>query len=143
MLPRCDTFKEVIFVPRLIAFNESFIPGGKRATVPPVAVLWHEAIAGRSKRDITSAFYKYFLQIRDTEQVTLWADNCSAQNKNWCIFSFFVYLVNFNEVALKQLNLKFFESGHTFMAADSFHHAVEKSLKKKEKYMTLMIMWML
>lgn len=133
MLPRCDTFKEVIFVPRLVAYNESFIPGGKNPKVAPFAAVWHEATAGRSKKDIISAFYKYFLQIRDAEQVMLWTDNCSAQNKNWCLYSFFIYLVNCDEVALKDLKIKYFESGHTFMAADSFHHAVENALRWKGK----------
>lgn len=133
MLPRCDTFKEVIFVPRLIAYNESFIPGGKKSKVPPFAAVWHEATSGRSKKDIASAFYKYFLQNRDLEHVILWVDNCAAQNKNWCLFSFFIYLINCDEVALTYLELKYFESGHTFMAADSFHHAVENSLKRKGK----------
>lgn len=124
MLPWCDTFKEVIFVPRLIAFNESFIPAGKKSKVPPFAALWHEATAGRSKKEIISAFYKYFLHIRDVEEVILWVDNCSAQNRNWCLYSFFIYLINCEEVSLKRLTVKYFESGHTFMAADSFHHAV-------------------
>lgn len=133
MLPRCDTFKEVIFMPRLVAYNESFVPAGKKSKIPPTAVIWHDAIQGRSKENIISSFYQYFLSIRDIECVTLWVDNCSAQNKNWCLYSFFVYLVNSSEVSLKQINVKYFESGHTFMAADSFHHQVENSLKHKGK----------
>lgn len=122
MLPRCDTFKEVIFMPRLVAYNESFIPAGKKQKVPPTAVVWHDAIQGRSKENIISSFYQYFLSIRDIEYVNLWLDNCSAQNKNWCLFSFFIYLVNSDETAIKELKVKFFEPGHTFMAADAFHH---------------------
>nr|CAI5849885.1 unnamed protein product [Callosobruchus analis] len=50
-------------------------------------------------------------------------------------FGFFVYeyIVNSSEVALVNLTIKFFEPGHTFMAADSFHHQVELSLKRKKK----------
>lgn len=133
MLPRCDTFKEVIFVPRIIAYNESFVPAGKRPKVPFFAVVWHEATAGRCKSDIISSFYSYFLQMRDITHLILWMDNCSSQNKNWTLYSFFVYLLNCDEVALELLELKYFEPGHTFMAADSFHHRVEHSLKMKGK----------
>lgn len=134
MLPRCDTFKEILFTHRLIAFNESFVPAGKKLkATPPTAVIWHEGIRGRSKEDITSTFYTYFLTIRDTEHVILWVDNCSSQNKNCSLFCFFVYLVNSDETSVKVADIKYFERGHTFMAADSFHHKVEKSLKIKGK----------
>ncbi|KAB0801639.1 hypothetical protein PPYR_03825 [Photinus pyralis] len=133
MLPRCDTFKEVIFVPRLVAYNESFISAGPKSKVGHFAAVWHEAIQGRNKEDIVSSFYKYFLHMRDAKHVILWLDNCTAQNKNWCLYSFFIYIVNCAEVAVQKLEVKYFESGHTFMAADSFHHAVENSLRKAGK----------
>lgn len=60
MLPRLEMFKEVIFTPRIIAFNESFVPVGKK-TSGPTAVVWHEAIVGRSKEDIISTFYGLLL----------------------------------------------------------------------------------
>ncbi|CAG9773557.1 unnamed protein product [Ceutorhynchus assimilis] len=133
MLPRCEMFKEVIFVPRIIAFNESIVPIGKKHKKFPTAVVWHEALSGRSKEDIISAFYAFFLDNRDAENIILWLDNCAAQNKNWTFFSFCVYLVNSADVALNTLTLKHFEPGHTFMSADSFHHQVEKSLKQMKK----------
>lgn len=137
MLPRCDTFKEIIFTPRLVAFNESFVIAGDKArkskNTRNTAVIWHEAIRGRSKEDLISTFYAYFSTVRDVEHIILWLDNCSSQNKNWCLYCFFVYLVNSSENDLKMLELKYFEPGHTFMAADSFHHCVEQSLRKKGK----------
>jgi hypothetical protein len=36
MLPRAEMFKEVIFIPHLIAFNESFVPVGKKPKKHPV-----------------------------------------------------------------------------------------------------------
>lgn len=134
MLPRCDMFKEIMFTPRIIAFNESFVPlGGKQAGLQPIAVIWHEAVAGRSKEDIISTFYSFFQEKRDYEDITVWLDNCAAQNKNWALLCFFIYIVNAAEVNLKHLQVKYFEPGHTFMSADSFHHQVEKSLKKMKK----------
>uniref|UniRef100_A0A6P7H6U8 Uncharacterized protein LOC114347807 n=2 Tax=Diabrotica virgifera virgifera TaxID=50390 RepID=A0A6P7H6U8_DIAVI len=132
MLPRCDTFKEIIFTPRLIAFNESFVPVGTSKT-STVAVLWHEAISGRKKADIVSTFYAFLNKIRDSEEVVIWLDNCSGQNKNWCLYTFFVYAVSSLELNIRKITLRYFESGHTFMAADSFHHRVEQSLNRKGK----------
>ncbi|KAG5884224.1 hypothetical protein JTB14_011713 [Gonioctena quinquepunctata] len=64
MLPRCDTFKEVIFCPRLVSYNESIVPAGNKEIVPSVAVIWHDAIRGRSQEDIISVYYAYFLSVR-------------------------------------------------------------------------------
>lgn len=138
MLPRLDMFKEVIFTPRIIAFNESFVPLGSNKEKPFV-ILWHKAISGRSKSDlITCAFHRFLLLNRDAQKIIFWLDNCSAQNKNWGLFCFFVHMggINCNDIAAQQIDLKYFEPGHTFMSADSFHHQVEHSLKKKERFMT-------
>lgn len=131
MLPRCDTFKEVIFTPRIIAFNESFVFTGKKKCA--TAVIWHEAISERRKQDIASAFYAFLLSIRDAKTVTLWLDNCCSQNKNWNLFSFFIYIMSSCEVSFEKITLKYFEPGHSFMAADNFHHQVENSLKHMGK----------
>lgn len=133
MLPRVDMFKEVIFTPRVIAFNESFVPVGSNNKIKTCAVLWHEATSGRSKSDITCAFHRFLLLNRDAQNIIFWLDNCSAQNKNWGLFCFFVHMINCNDISAQKIDLKYFEPGHTFMSADSFHHQVEHSLKKKGK----------
>lgn len=134
MLPRVDMFKEVLFTQRIVAFNESFVPVGlNKRKKKPCAIVWHEAITGRSKSDIASSFHRFLLLNRDATKITFWLDNCSAQNKNWGLFCFFVYMVNSDQVSVEIIELKYFESGHTFMSADSFHHQVEHSLRKKGK----------
>lgn len=129
-----DMFKEVIFCPRLIAFNESFVPiGDNNNTVKPLAVVWHEAISGRKKEDIISTFYKYFLSNSKVKKFSMFLDNCSAQNKNWTLFGFLVHLINSNVIEAEFIEFFYFEPGHTFMSADFFHHQVEQSLKTMKK----------
>ena len=59
-------------------------------------------------------------------------DNCSAQNKHWTFFSVMTAYMNQlpESSKLKKVTLKYFEPGHTFMSADSFHALVEKKFKK-------------
>jgi len=52
MLPRIDMFKIVVFTPRIIVFNESFVPLGEDSQYMPVACLWHEAITRRKKKTL-------------------------------------------------------------------------------------------
>lgn len=134
MLPRMDMFKEVIFCPRLIAFNESFVPIGDDINgIKPLAVVWHEAISGRKQEDIISTFYKYFLTNSHVKKFTIFLDNCSAQNKNWTLYGFLVYLINSKAIEADFIEFIYFEPGHTFMSADYFHHQVEQSLKMMKK----------
>lgn len=133
MLPRCEMFKSLIFTQRLVAYNESFVPLKSMAKEQPTAVIWHEAIRGRKKEDIISVFAKYIQSQRDRLKITFWVDNCSAQNKNWAFFSFLVFVVNSSLIEASEIEVNYFEPGHTFMSADSFHHSVEKSLKTMKK----------
>ena len=136
MLPRMEQFKTVMFCPRLIVFNQSFVPIGDKhihGLDRTYAALWHEAVSGRKKEDIASCFRAFFIQNRDLKHIILWLDNCAAQNKNWTLFSYLVYLVNSAEVNFETITLRYLETGHTFMAADEFHHRVERCLKTKKR----------
>ncbi|XP_050306918.1 uncharacterized protein LOC126743745 [Anthonomus grandis grandis] len=129
MLPRIDTFKQVLFTQRIIAFNESFVAVGKhQQTLGPSAVIWHKGLAGRKKEELCSAFHKYLLSQRDVLSIKIWLDNCAAQNKNWTLFSFLAHIINSSDIAANVLEIYFFEPGYSFMSADSFHHQVEQSM---------------
>lgn len=135
MLPRIEEFKVVMFCPRIIAFNESFVPIGDKkcnTVCKTFAAIWHEAISGRKMQDITSCFKAFFNENRDFENIVIWLDNCAAQNKNWTLYSYLIHVVNSADVNFQTITLKYLEAGHTYMAADEFHHQVEHSMKKKK-----------
>lgn len=126
-----DGLKTVVFSQRLVAFNETFAPVGKYTqTTPVLACVWNEAVSGRSSNDVLGCFHRIIIRLKDSEKLVLWLDNCAAQNKNWNLFLHLILLVNSKEVQMKELILKYFESGHTFMSADSFHAAVEGAMKR-------------
>lgn len=130
-LPRLDGLKTVVFSQRILAFNETFAPvGAYTSKFPVVACLWPESVCGRSSNDILSCFHRVILKYGHLEKLTLWLDNCSSQNKHWNFFQHIVLLLNKADISLKTVVLKYFEPGHTFMAADSFHAAVEASMRR-------------
>lgn len=130
MLPRMPGIKTAIFTRRIIAFHETFAAVGERSKKDnkedTISVVWHEGITGRNQEDLTSAFAKMMASDRDVSHMVIWLDNCAAQNKNWCLLSSLVLLLNTG--TLDDLTLKFFEKGHTFMSADSVHHGVEREM---------------
>ena len=131
MLPRMDQFKKAIFTRRLTVFNETF--AGVSQGSPNVAVLWHEGTSGRNDADLASVFHRFFIEFRDDDEIVLWLDNCSRQNKNWTLFSMLVVLINSDEIQATKITLKYFQPGHTFMSADACHSKIENQMKKMKK----------
>ncbi|KAG1936336.1 hypothetical protein F2P79_018678 [Pimephales promelas] len=96
-----------------------------------ISVVWHEGVAGHSAGEIASAYVVAVEKERDLLHSVFWVDNCSAQNKNWCLLSTLVSLVNGSTNSREDITLEFFEKGHTFMSADSVHHGVEQEMRKR------------
>ncbi|XP_041358684.1 uncharacterized protein LOC121375341 [Gigantopelta aegis] len=123
MMPRLPGNKTSIFTRRLVLFRETFAPLGKSSKDKPVCgILWHEAISGRNAEDIASA--------RDCTVFVFWADNCTAQNKTWTLFTALTCEVN-KQGGPDVVRIKYLEKGHTFMSADSFHARIEMGLRAK------------
>lgn len=59
-----------------------------------------------------------------------WSDNCSAQNKNWVLYSTIVLLVSQD---WGPITIKYFELGHSLMKADSVHGQIGTQLKKQKE----------
>ena len=134
MLPRMPGVKKAIFTKRLIAFHMTFAPlSGRSRNGKPSGIVWNESISGRSDEDVTSTYVKYIKECMcDSTQFTLWEDNCSAQNKNWTFFTTLVELVNDETVLCEKVAIKYFEPGHTWIAADSFHTSFEQQTKRRK-----------
>ncbi|KAI4831013.1 hypothetical protein KUCAC02_002614 [Chaenocephalus aceratus] len=132
MLPRMPGVKSAVFTRRIVAYHETFVSVGKKTNKKnTISVVWHEGIAGRSAAEITSAYAAALEKERDIKHIVYWVDNCSSQNKNWCLFSSLVSIVNSQTISTEDITLKFFQPGHTFMSADSFHHGVEQEMKSR------------
>ena len=140
MLPRLPGVKTAVFTRRITVYHETFAPlipakeikqqwkaeKKKFKAQKPIGLIWHEGIAGRNDEDVISSLVKcLFLNRFDTAQsVTIWADNCTGQLKNWTLYGAMVNMVNVHET-ITEITIKYFEKGHTYMSADSFHHQVE------------------
>ena len=131
MLPRLPGNKTAVFTRRIILFNETFAPAGGHGS--PHGYLWHEGIRGRNDEDIVSTYVKFLERLSDVSDVVIWTDNCTAQNKNWTLYSGLAHFVNQSSNAFQKIVLRYFEKGHTFMSADSFHKNVEEAMASKKK----------
>ena len=139
MLPTMKGIKSCVFTNRLVVFHETFAPMGeqKKKTYPKQtrAILWHEAIAGRSAADVSSAFVRAIRDLgEDAPNIIIWLDNCSAQNKNWFLYTTLARMMNDDSLntnpPINSVTLKYLEVGHTFLSCDSFHGVVEKNMRR-------------
>jgi len=131
LLPKLTT-KQHFFVSRLVVFNETFACLNEGEN--DIAVLWHEAINGRNAADVAAAYVKC-LELSNSPTVTIWADNCCGQNKNWTLFTTMCLCVN-QEWGPNEVTIKYLEKGHTYMKADSIHGSIGKKLKKQAEILT-------
>lgn len=111
--------------------------GNYAKTCPVVACVWDEPTAGRSANEILSCFVRVINRFNDKDKIVLWLDNCSGQNKNWNLFMYLILLINSEDMQVQEVVLKYFESGHTFMAADSFHASVEARMRRGKPVVTM------
>ena len=131
MLPAIPGVKSVCFTRRIIAFHETFAPvRAYNKTSHTISCVWHEAVAGRKAEEIASTFLTAIKQDRDERHVVYYVDNCTAQNKNWCVITSLTNQVNTSDISAETITLKYPESGHTFMSADSVHAEVEKRMRQ-------------
>ena len=134
MLPRIPGLKVVVFCKRIVLFNETFAPvGGSKKGGKATGVLWHEGVKGRSASDVASTYIRFIRSNRDVKHFIFWVDNCLGQNKNWYLFTALANEVNIKDASVQTITLKYFEPGHTFMSADSFHHKVEQCMRQKKR----------
>ena len=132
MLPEIPGVKAAVFTQRIAADNESFSPIGEKCG-DSIGVIWHQGVASRNDEDIVSCWVKFVREYvpKYVKTLTVWMDNCGPQNKNWTIFPGLISIVNSKRNNLQAITMKFFEVGHTYMSADSFHHRVEKAVKQQ------------
>lgn len=123
--------KNSYFVNRLVVFHETF--ANLRAKGENKCILWHEAVMGRNAPDVMSAYYNVLIRLEDNiKHILFWADNCTAQNKNWTLFTAFAIFVNENW-GPETITFRYFEPGHSTMKADSIHGHISKKWNKTEE----------
>ncbi|CAK1588934.1 unnamed protein product [Parnassius mnemosyne] len=122
ILPEMPEIKDAFFMSRLVTFNLTFAPIEKKSS---------EAQAGREASDIMNAIYAFIQANRDMEHLYIWADNCTAQNKNWTLYTAMIIIVNNSLNNLKSVTISYLTKGHTHMSADAVHGNIEMKMRRQ------------
>lgn len=70
----------------------------------------------------------------EIESVVMYSDKCGGQNRNRNIMAAMLYVVNTTNTKLQTIELKYMESGHSYLEADSIHATTEREKRHKKIY---------
>lgn len=106
--------KAAVFTQRLITYHLTFakIGSSEENERKNIGIVWHEEINGRNADDIISTYLQAKKLLQDNKELIIRADNCTAQNKNWCHYSLVVNILNNQTIVyipLKNVAAIFFE----------------------------------
>ncbi|CAH1973183.1 unnamed protein product [Acanthoscelides obtectus] len=101
-----------------------------------ICYVWNETHGSKGSSEIGTCLYKYLQSLPQTvEHVATFSDTCGGQNRNKFVSAAMLYSVN-KLTNLKTIDLKFMESGHSYLEADSMHATIERARRHKKIYTT-------
>ncbi|KAF2893913.1 hypothetical protein ILUMI_12256 [Ignelater luminosus] len=102
-------------------------------------IMWDESQAGRGGAFGLVKWAKQVLSNSNAENLIIWSDNCSSQNRNLMMAVNYFHLLNICP-SLKQVDHKLFLRGHAHIEADHIHALIERTVKKQPT-MTIATSW--
>ena len=69
-------------------------------------------------------------ELPEKQEITIWLDNCSYQNKNYLLFQALLSAVQNSDVPFQTVTLRYCMAGQSFMAADSYHSRIESQFRQ-------------
>lgn len=128
--------QQVIHIPRS---NESAIFYKRRLGVFNLTVYslknsechcftWHEGISKRGACEIATNLYTYLKSLQGINNVHLFCDGCSGQNRNTMVVAMLMFAVS--NLPIDNIVLRFFEANHGQNEGDSAHSAIEYAVRK-------------
>lgn len=98
--------------------------------------VWDETHGQKGSIEIGTCLLKYLFALPVTvSHVASFSDTCGGQNRNKYVAAAMLFAVNKID-HLKIIDLKFMESGHSYLEADSMHACIERARRHKKIYST-------
>jgi len=97
--------------------------------------MYDEVTAHKGQNEVISFLQYYFSKIMDqtVENVYIFSDNCSSQNKNFALTQYLYRIVTKNLYGIKNIIHRYPEPGHSFLPCDRAFGLIEKNRRKLER----------
>lgn len=98
--------------------------------------VWDEMNGGKGSSEIGTCLFQYLMNLPETvTHVSTYSDTCSGQNRNRYTMTAILYAMQ-NIEHIQIIDIKFMESGHSYLEADAMHATIERAKKNKKVYTT-------
>lgn len=98
--------------------------------------VWDECNGRKGSSEIGTCILRYLRQLPPSvSHVSSFSDTCGGQNRNKYVVAAMLFAVNKIE-SIETIDLKYMESGHSYLEADSMHATIERARKNKKIYTT-------
>lgn len=98
--------------------------------------VWDECSGKKGSIEIGTCLLKYLFELPTTvHHVSSFSDTCGGQNRNKNVCAAMLYAVS-KITNLKIVDLKYMETGHSYLEADAMHATIERFRKHKKLYTT-------
>ena len=95
--------------------------------------LWDETEGKRGAVEIGSALIRFFETLpENVTHVSTFSDTCGGQNRNRFIVAAMLYVVQ--KLGISVIDVKYMESGHSYLEVDSIHATIEHARKHQAIY---------
>lgn len=97
--------------------------------------VWDECAGSKGSSEIATCLIKYLSALPSTvTHVSTFSDTCGGQNRNKYFAAAMLYAVNCTHIEV--IDVKYMESGHSYLEADSMHATIERARKNKRIFTT-------
>lgn len=97
--------------------------------------MWDETEGKRGANEVATCLLDYLKHLPEAiRTVTSFSDTCAGQNRNQFICASMIYAVQ--ETSITRIDLKYMESGHSYLEADSMHSTIESAKRHQKIYTT-------
>ncbi|GBP67512.1 hypothetical protein EVAR_49879_1 [Eumeta japonica] len=122
---------------QLYYYNFTIVMGTSRSTLTPDnihAYVWMEDEASKGSNEICSALYHCLnsIDLTDVNKIRLISDGCGGQNKNSIVVSMIMKWLHETTSNIKNIELIFPVTGHSFLPADRVFALNERVIRKRE-----------
>jgi hypothetical protein len=122
--------KDSYFNDKLNIYNETFVTIGKNSS--SICYVSNESQMNKNASDICNFYHQFFnsQMCESFKEVIIKCDNSCQQNKSWILYGNILRFVNNSSFLPISITFDYYESGHSYMAADSLHANITKNIKK-------------
>ena len=122
---------------QLYLYNFTIVIGTSHASLTPNnihAYVWTEDEAAKGSNEICSALYHCMntIDLSGVRKIRLVSDGCGGQNKNSIIITMVMKWLLETNTCIKDIEMVFPVTGHSFLPADRVFALIERVVKKKE-----------